>query len=571
MYSSIKNVQMLIALLKKYEYRDVVISPGGNNIPIIHSLDTDPFFKCYSVVDERSAGYFAMGLSQQLERPVVMVCTSGTAVSNYLPAVTEAYYQRVPLVVVTSDRSPYLLDQLETQKIDQTNIFKAVIKKEVTLPVVRSEDDEWYCARLLNEALIELCKNGFGPVHINIPTTGDATDYSCNTLPEVKRIDYISEHYLSSSVHDLAGKLNGKRVLLVFGENYLISKELEKQIEFFVKNTGAVVLRDYISNINVSNSILSYRIAESYGSTDFVELLPDIVITFNNNILSNSLKNFFRSNRKNIIHWCVDEAGIIRDVFKSLDTLIACDNLTFFECINKYIDEIVCDSSYGELWNNASNKTQINNVPYSDLYAVGTLINKIQDGAVVHTAILNSTRAFHMFETDKSFKVYSNIGALGIDGCMSSFIGQSFATDSLCYLIIGDLSFFYDMNALGIRGIKDNVRILLLNNGGGAEFHFNMGLKNVPTLDEYISVKHSKVARSWAESMNFEYLECDDEQTLLEGMEKFVAPSTHPILFEVFTDMEDDARIVKNTLNDIKANRSGKAMFKQTVRKLIGR
>lgn len=558
-------------MLKRYGYKDVVISPGGNNIPIIHSMDSDPFFTCYSVVDERSAGYFAMGLSQQLERPVVMVCTSGTAVSNYLPSVTEAYYQRVPLIVITSDRSPYLLDQLETQKIDQTNIFYPVIKKEVTLPIVKDDNDAWYCNRLINEALIELIRHGFGPVHINIPTTGNPADYSCNVLPGVNKIEYISEHDLNRRLENLSEKLNGKRVLLVFGENYLLSPELEKQIDIFVSKTGVAVVKDYISNINISNSFLSYRITESYGETDFPALLPDIVITFNNNILSNNLKNFIRNNRERVSHWSVDKAGAIRDVFQCLDTLIECDNFTFFENINKYSDSIKTDKLYTDLWRTASRKTHFENIEYSDLAAVGQFVDKVQNNAVVHTAILNSTRAFHLYNTDKMLKVYSNIGALGIDGCMSTFIGHSFATDLPCYLIIGDLSFFYDMNSLGIKGIKSNVRILLLNNGGGAEFHYNMGLKYVPTLNEYISVKHSKVARAWAESMNFRYIKCENSEELNQGMKEFVSPAKEPMLFEVFTDMEKDANIVKNVLGSIKANRSGKAMLKQTVKKMIGR
>lgn len=570
MYSTIKNVQILIALLKKYGYSDVVISPGGNNIPIIHSMDTDPFFNCYSVVDERSAGYFAMGLSQQFEKPVVMVCTSGTAVSNYLPAVTEAYYQRVPLIVITSDRSPYLLDQMETQKIDQTNIFHAVIKKEVTLPVIKDDNDEWYCNRLINEALIELVNHGEGPVHINVPTTGNPMDYSCQILPDVTKIEFIRERDIDVKLKELVDKLNKKKVLLVFGENFRISDELEKLVDDFVKVTGVVAIRDYLSNININNSILSYRITESYGESDFLSLLPDIVITFNNNFLSNNLKNFIRYNRKNVSHWCVDEAGVVRDVFKSLDTLIECDNLTFFKCINKYIGNIKADKSYIDAWKKAENMTVISEIPYSDLDAVRQFVADLPNNTIVHTAILNSTRAFHLFLTDKKIKVYSNIGALGIDGCMSTFIGHSFATENYCFLIIGDLSFFYDMNSLGIRGIKNNVRILLLNNGGGAEFHFNMGIKTVPTLNEYISVKHSKVARAWAESMNFRYIKCENHEQLVEGMKEFTSFSQNPILFEVFTDMENDASVVQKILAEIKGSRSSKSMLKQTVKKLIG-
>ena len=490
---------------------------------------------------------------------------------NYLPAVTEAFYQRVPLVVVTSDRSPYLLNQLETQKIDQRAIFGPVCKKEVTLPVVKTDDDEWYCSRLINEAIIEMNNRGLGPVHINIPTTGDPTEYTCEQLPEVNRIDYYSEHTYLRQANLIAKKLYNKKILVVFGENYKNIDSLIPLIDEFANKTGAVVIRDYISNFNYDNAILSYRITESFGSNDFSQYIPDIVITLNNNILSNNLKRFLRENRKKIEHWCVDEAGVVRDVFKCLRILIACENTVFFQEINKYLSNNKADLSYKNTWKSIQASTQFKEPDFSEIKIVKTLIDNIPDKAVLHTAILNSTRAYHLFETRKKLKSYSNIGALGIDGCMSTFIGHSFATDGLCFLVIGDLSFFYDMNSLGISGIRNNVRILLLNNGGGAEFHFNMGIENVPTLNDYISVKHNKVAKAWAESMGFRYLAARNSAEVEKNMNQFVKECEKPILFEVFSNMETDAEIVKGTLNSVKSVRSGKTIVKSTIKSILGR
>ena len=184
MYTVIKNVQVLVKLLKEHNIRNIVMSPGGSDIPIIHTIEMDDFFNCYSVVDERNATYFALGLSQEKNEPVACVCTSGTAICNYLPGITEAYYQNAQVIAITADKNPIFQDQLETQKIDQMNTFKNVVKASVDLPVIRDDNDEWICNRLVNEALIEMTHHGKGPIHINIPIVGDTSKYIEGELKE---------------------------------------------------------------------------------------------------------------------------------------------------------------------------------------------------------------------------------------------------------------------------------------------------------------------------------------------------------------------------------------------------
>lgn len=572
MYSSIKNVQILIALLKEYNISNIVISPGGNNIPIIHSMESDVWFKCHSVVDERSAAYYGMGLAQELDEPVALVCTSGTAVSNYLPGVTEAFYQRVPLLIITSDRSPYLLNQLETQKINQVGLFGDVCKKEVTLPIVKDSDDEWMCARLINEAMIAMLNRGLGPVHINIPTTGDSAQYNCDMLPNVKKIEYIDCYSDETEWSKYVEKLqNSKKILVIVGENYHSKSNLNGYLSEFVDKTGAVVLTDYMSNVRCYSQINSYKITESISEQDFSKLMPEIVITMGNNILSNNLKKYLRSNRSMIEHWSVEDTEQIRDVFKAEKALFSMKSESFFSKVNVLLEESNCQhNEYYELWKQENEKTLVKEVGFSSLQAVGILQNKIPKDSVVHLAILNSTRAFHFYDCEKNIKVYSNIGALGIDGCMSTFMGHAHATDKMCFLIIGDLSFFYDMNALGIRDVRNNVRILLLNNGGGSEFHFNMGKENIPTLNDYISVEHSKKAKGWVESLGYEYISVSSESELESSIDKFVGSSVNPIVMELFTDMESDAKVVKNTISTIKNGRSTKAAMKGIIKKMIG-
>ncbi len=570
MYSIIKNVQIVVALLKEHHIRKIVISPGGNNIPIIHSLDTDPEFNCYSVVDERSAAYFAMGLAQESNEVVGLVCTSGTAVSNYLPALTEAYYQRVPLVVITSDRSPYLLHQLETQKINQIGIFGELCKKEVSLPVVKGPDDEWYCERLVNEAIIAATHRGCGPVHINVPTTGDSSDYSCTELPKVSSMQILSsEDMTSETAKNYSRQIsNAGKVMLVFGENFVNpSKELSDSINEFCSKTKAVCLADSMSNIPQVKSIFSYRITETITESDFEALLPDLVITFGNNILSNSLKNYLRHHRSSVKHWSVDEAGEVRDVFKSLKCIFECKTETFFNWIVPYVEKR-SDNGYLEKWMIEYEKSKIDVDDFTSLKVVGEFVKRIPENSLVHLAILNSTRTFHLTNEQHNLKVYSNIGALGIDGCMSTFVGQSFATENLCFLIIGDLSFFYDMNSLGIRGLKSNVRILLLNNGGGSEFHFNMGKKNVPTLNQFISVEHGKVAKGWVESLGFDYYAIHGMSDI-KNLDHLTTKSDKPVIVEVFSDMEKDAEIIKESYSNNRYGRSTTSKLKGTLLNLL--
>ena len=220
MNSSFRSVQILVDLLKQYHISNVVLSPGGSDIPLIHSIETDDFFTCYSVVDERSAAYFAMGVAQQTQKPCACVCTSGTAVCNYLPGVTEAFYQSVPVLAITADKNPYFQGQLEIQKIEQSNIFNGVIKKSVSLPVVENENDEWLCNRLVNEALLELTHHGAGPVHINIPIVGRTDIYDNKKLPPERKIEWINLENDAKTWERFASKLAGcRRVLFVIGQN----------------------------------------------------------------------------------------------------------------------------------------------------------------------------------------------------------------------------------------------------------------------------------------------------------------------------------------------------------------
>ena len=538
MYSNHKSVQILLSLMKKFDIRDVVLSPGGSDIPLIHSIETDDFFTCYSVVDERSAAYYAMGVAQEKNRPVACICTSGTAVCNYVPGITEAYYQNVPVLAITADKNPYYQDQLETQKIKQNNIFTDVVKKSVDLPVIQSADDEWLCNRLVNEALLELNHHGTGPVQINIPIVGPTHIYDCEKLPDERKMAFIT----FPDWNAVGEKLKGKKVMVVVGQNLNFTDEDLNNMNAFFNRFNCIYAVENLSNLQCQGIINTYPITEMCPITSLTHLIPDIVISIGNNLAAYNLKPFLRRNYKNIENWLINENGVVRDSYKCLTNIFEMSPSEFFSHIGVKGSSDIESYSYYNLWVKESEKIVLPKLEFSNFYVAKKIANIIPENSILHCAILNSTRIMQFFSLAKGVTNYSNVGALGIDGCFSTFAGQAAASpNKLAYLLIGDLSFFYDMNAAGLRSISPNVRVILLNNGGGSEFHFFMGKKNIPTLDKYICAEHENVATGWIISLGYDYYAATTQQEFDAVIDKFALPSERPMFLEVFADMELEA------------------------------
>ncbi len=540
MYSNITSVQVVVSLMKEFGICDVVLSPGGSDIPLIHSIETDDYFNCYSVVDERSAVYFAMGVAQQNNRPCACICTSGTAVCNYVPGITEAFYQNVPVLAITADKNPYFQDQLETQKIKQEHIFDGVVKKSVNLPLINSEEDHWLCNRMVNEAMLELTHHGTGPVQINIPIVGRTDIYDCKELPCERSISI--QNPLDIDWDEYVQKLKDKRIMVVVGQNlYLTDDDINTLIEFY-NRFNCFFAVEHLSNLKFKGALNTYPLTETHTTGALVDLLPEIVISVGNNLSAYQLKPLLRKHYKKIQNWYISESGMVRDAYKSLTTVFECNPMTFFKCIvanskNDYSN----NHSYFDMWRSSISEVKMPELSFSNFYVAKALSRIIPPHSILHTAILNSTRIMQFYDLAEGVKCYSNVGALGIDGCFSTFAGQAAATDQLAYLVIGDLSFFYDMNAAGLRSIGSNVRVILLNNGGGSEFQFFMGKKRIPTLDSYICAEHENVATGWIKSLNYDYYVASNSEEFDNVIEKFGKPSERPMFLEVLTDMEEDA------------------------------
>ena len=549
MYTELKVYQIIIALLKKYNIRHCVLSAGSRNVPFVHSVEEDPFFHCYSVVDERSAGYFALGLAQQIQEPVVISCTSSTATCNYWPPVAEAYYQGVPLVVLTSDRDPAMLGQWEDQMIDQVGMFDRHVKKSVNLPELDNREDFIFCQRLVNEALLELDHHGTGPVHINVPMRYYNRSFNCKVLPEVTRVERLGAFDDDCLWQQKVEKLRqSKRILVTCGQSSFISDDFKEQLNLFFRKFNTSISVEYMANMECDGILNTSVCLDNRYIADhqFEKMLPEIVISYGGNIMQ-GVKELLRHFAGRFEHWSIQEDGHIVDMYKSLTTIFECPPIYFFHYFNTHIsDGNLNDMQYHNLLVQHLERVTIPDFEYSNIYAIQKVVENIPSDSLLHLSINSSIRITNFFKIQPSVKIYANIGTHGIDGCLSSFLGQASANENLSFLVIGDLALFYDMNALRLRHIRKNVRILMINNYGGEEFYYNRMWQN-NNSDLHTTARHNTKAKGWVCENDFIYLTATDQASFDEAFKQFmVKESERPIFFEVFTEMKTDADAISD-------------------------
>lgn len=562
MYTEVKSYQLIISLLKQYGVKHCVLSAGSRNVPFVHSVEKDDYFKCYSVVDERSAGYFALGLAQELNEPVVISCTSSTATCNYWPAVAEAYYQGVPLIVLTSDRDPRMLGQWEDQMIDQVGMYDRHVKKSVNLPIVNNKNDEIFCVRLLNEALLELNHNGkTGPIHINVPTDTYNRTFNVSNLPIAKKINRIEIDNISLWDEMVEKLKKAQRIMVICGQKNQVSDKLKKGLEDFFKKYNSIIVVDYMSNVDIENSFNSVAFMDTnFINSDITnKVLPDIVISYGGQIFS-SIKAELKNNCGKFEHWLINESGEIIDPFKSITNVFECKPELFFEKFNQN-NLSKNNMNYYNIFKENSDKVVFPEIPYSHVYAIKNVVEKIKSNSILHLSINDSIRITNFFKINEKINTYANIGTHGIDGCLSSFLGQAVASPSKdAFLIIGDLAFFYDMNALRINSIPKKVHILLINNHGGSEFYYNHIWQDKYS-DLHTSARHNVTAEGWVKSNSIKYITANDKESFDKNLDTFIN-SEEPILFEVFTEMKTDA----DTIHDILKYNRPKSLKSEVMR-----
>jgi len=379
MYSSLKNIQILVSLLKKYNVKHLVISPGGRSTPFVHTVEQDDFFKCYSVVDERSASFFALGIAAKLKEPVAVCCSSGTAVANHVSAACEAYYQQLPLLMISADRNHNYLYQQEEQMIPQENLMHGFTKKEVTLGHIRDEKDFWYASRICNEALLELTTGEKGPVHINYvveneyPISHALVNFGEENLPDIRKIDRLSLEDCDEKWTRYVQKFKNSKILILYGQNSPLETEEISAVEAFARKYNCVISTDILSNLSCQYSLDTYNVSKTVNFDELQGLCPDIVITMNGNSVS-ALKTRLMQLSPKFEHIHVSAKGDVSDPFKCLPDVIACSPAMFFKKFALLGGDDINEHTYFDKWAEYNSRIGNNgilnseNLDYTSLY-----------------------------------------------------------------------------------------------------------------------------------------------------------------------------------------------------------
>lgn len=563
MYTNVRNVQILISLLKQFNIKYFVNSPGTRNTPLVHSIEEDPFFKCYSIVDERSAAYFALGLSEALDEPVCVTCTAATATCNYMPAIKEAYERNIQLVALTSDRESYPMFHMQDQSINQVNMYKGYINYSVDIPAILNQEDEWFANRSINEAFLELNHNRKGPIQINyhVPSWGA---FCVKEIPKERKITRYNKNNINWK--EVKENLKNKKILVFCGMNYNNNnQELQNKVKEFYEKYNATVVFDNYANLKDDNYINASVFGDILREREAQKLAPEIMITFGK-VFYSPLKGHFNGKKQNFEHWHIDENGIVVDGFKNLTKIFECEPKIFFDKIIKKVNT-KNNHEYEKIWKKRISEIKIGNLSFSNFSVIRDFCKVIPKNSILHASVLNSIRMTNYFKIDESIKCYANVGADGIDGAFSTFLGQANKTDKMAFLLIGDLSYLYDLNAcLNVNKIKNrNIRILIINNYAGAEFHKNFGLSMIPTLNLHIAAGHNTKIEETTGMENVEYLSAKNQEELNKNLQKFIDKSEKPVVLEVFTDANTDAQILK----DFWVRNINEKIYKKIIRKLL--
>lgn len=557
MFSNKENVNILTALLVKSGIRKAVVCPGSRNSPIVHNLCECKQIECYSVTDERSAGFFALGVCLSEYEPVVVCVTSGTALLNVAPAVAEAYYQHLPLIIVSADRPQQWIDQSDGQTIHQANVLEPHVCKSVDLPEPSGEEQRWYCNRLVNEALLATAQRGGGPVHINVPITEPLFEYNVETLPPQRLIRRSATAGDIEGVYNLVSDFKkAHKPMIVVGQMQAdeIGNVIES-LEELCKYT--IVLQEKLANDDLCPPQHFDELLSVLADDD--RLRPDFLIYIGGTIVSKRLKRFLRG-CKGIRSVLVDQRGDVRDTFMNLTDIIECTSEQFFSVMADELKESQ-PTAFGNRWKVELEKTAAEAAAfqpdYSQMLAVKRFLELYDEEQIDGEMVYGNSSAVRLGNIYSNQYIHVNRGVNGIEGTLSVAVGMAVARREIedIYCVIGDLSFFYDQNALWNRNLDSNLGILLLNNGGGGIFHQLAGLEGSPHRDSMIGASHETTAEGICKENDIVYFAAHDESELETGLKAFFDSEEGPVLLEVFTDSEEDARVMREYYEHFKRSK----------------
>ena len=557
MYSNKENVNILTSLLLEYGVSDAVVCPGSRNAPIVHNLSVCEAIRCRPVTDERSAAFYALGLAIATRRPTVVCVTSGSALLNVMPAVAEAAYQHVPLVVISADRPQQWIDQLDGQTIPQSDALGRFVRKAVQLPEPHNDEERWLCRRLVNEAMhLATCRQG-APVHINVPISEPLFEFDTEQLPQLSRFNNIKRAAIKDASMDMPDAFHdATRPMIVIGQlaHGTVSHETIRSLsEKYVVMSEPLSSPSYMT-IHFDETI-RYIVSDNSSINDDEDdktaYYPDYVIYVGDTLVRKPARRFLR-NAKAPSCLITPDAADIHDPLMTLTDIVECDS----DSINALLASL-CDAPdtdercrFHDRWQSFLDACAAHADAYAPEYSQMATVKYFEEQLAdldidicVHYANSSAVRLACIYA---QHYVWCNRGVNGIEGSLSTAAGFSLATHDMTVCVIGDLSFFYDQNALWNSNLRGNLRIILLNNRGGGIFRQLPGLSDSPAADDLVMASHENTAQGICTQNDIGYMSAKNMDEMQIGIVTLLTrESERPMLLEVFTDSNDDVKALE--------------------------
>ena len=555
MTSGSYRVQVVVDLLKKHEIENIIFSPGSRNAPLVIGFNGDDYFHTKSLVDERSAAFFALGMAQQIQKPVVLCSTSGSSVLNYAPAIAEAFYQKIPLIIITADRPPEWIDHGEGQSMRQYKVYENYIAESFNLPMLDHPDALWQTGVMVNEA-VHISNLQSKPVHINFPFREPLYETVNKATKTQKKVTHHQTHQSLKKKEMLGLKKswnNSNKKMIICGSMNPNNK-LNGLLTEINKDSSVSVLTETTSNLYDEQFISSIdRTLERVNDSSFY---PEIVITIGNSIISKKLKKILRKN-KPVEHWHIEKTNRAQDIFTSLTNFIPLEPESFFsDFIMNYQKKE--NSNFSNIWYKEYEKSEENhkkylaNCSWSDLKVHELIQDKISNQNLnLQMGNSTSVRYIQLFKHLKKVKYNSNRGVSGIDGSSSTAAGASSINNENTVLLTGDLSFIYDQNALWNNNLSKNLKILVINNQGGGIFKIIPGPSNTPYLNEFFETSHELNIEKISSGFGINYKKVDNINDAESAIEDLIASNRAEIL-EFFTGNVNNEVILHEYFDNIK-------------------
>ncbi len=547
MTSDKKSVSLLADIFVKKGLSDIIISPGSRNAPIIFAFANHPAIKALSIIDERSAGFFALGMSLEKGKATAIACTSGSAALNYAPAIAEAFYQKIPLLIFTADRPPELIDVGDGQTIRQKDVYSHYIKASFELPEeIESPAAFILAGKMINRAIDLAHYPEPGPVHINLPFSEPLYNIvekpvEGNLLSMPKKVEKPSDDFFQKLANQWS---RFDKILLLAGQQ-TANERLNEVLSELVTNKNAVLLTETTSNLFDENFVGCIdNVLTTIGKDQAEAYQPDLLITFGHQVVSKKIKKFLRDH-KPANHWHISPSGEGLNTFQSLTKTVTATPFDFFTAMSRFAKK--SNPVYAKAWlqkrNRVINRREdfLAKLEYSDLQVFDVLLRHVPVGTTLHLGNSTPVRYAQLFGSREFITYRSNRGVSGIDGQVSTAAGAAFATGNINLLVTGDVGFLYDSNGLMNQNLTPNFKIIVINNGGGGIFRFIPGPDSSPLLEKFFETKHRYTAKKLAEAFNIKYVKTGTIQELLYALPEFFNENKQPVLLEVFTPGETNA------------------------------